>query len=51
VFAAEARRYVDLQLDRAREAGASTDTGYRAAAAAEAQRYVDLQLDRARGAR
>jgi hypothetical protein len=51
VFAAEARRYVDLQLDRAREAGAATDAGYHGAVAAELERYVDLQLARARAAR
>jgi hypothetical protein len=51
VFAAEARRYVDLQLDRAMEADATIGSGYRAALAADAERYVDLQLDRAGAAR
>ena len=44
-FATEAERYLDLQLDRAEEAG--SDAAFRAVSAAEAERYVDLQVARA----
>jgi hypothetical protein len=48
-FAAEARRYIDFQVDRAEEA--RSDDGFRAASAAEADRYVDLQVARAESVR